>query len=95
MRTVWKYLIYPETFTISVPDSAILRHVEAKGNEPFMWLEVDTDKAHKTRTFRAFATGESLDKYPAHLEYCGSFLLEKDTLVFHLYEIIEFITEVD
>jgi hypothetical protein len=95
MKTIWRFPIQfdvensDEIFKVTMPKNAKFMFVDIKeGRFLSMWMEVDTKESSEIRSFRLFATGESLDEYYEYLRYCGSFIFQNSGLVFHLYEVL-------
>jgi hypothetical protein len=93
MITIWKYpIVLEETspeFTIEMPKSAEFVTLQVQKGVPCIWAAVDLNSAwDKTeRTFRILVTGGTVDpEEAAKLEYLGTFLVEDDSFVGHLFE---------
>jgi hypothetical protein len=87
MRTIWKYNIEPET-RIEVPRQAKILSIQTQRGNPVMWMEVDTNEPKEKRLFLAFGTGHKLPDDMKHLHYVGSFQVENEMLVYHVYEVL-------
>jgi hypothetical protein len=90
MKTIWKFPIpASDSFVTMMPKGSTIIHVETQHNEPCMWAEVDSGAELVEREFEIFATGQDMpDRVGVVRLHCGSFLMNKITLVFHLYEVI-------
>jgi hypothetical protein len=51
-------------------------------------MEVDTNEPKEKRLFLAFGTGHKLPDDMKHLHYVGSFQVENEMLVYHVYEVL-------
>lgn len=84
MKEIWKFELAPEQ-TIFMPKGAKILCVQTQFNRPVLWAEVNTKNSVEARNFRAYATGQTLPDN--HGDYIGTFQIEGDSLVFHIYEV--------
>lgn len=88
MRAVWKFPLAMTTKPqdIDMPALGDIKHVHAQviaGRDyVVLWAEVDPNRTVATRTFRIFATGETID-LPVY-RYVGTAHI--DWTVWHVYE---------
>lgn len=87
MKTIWKYEIEPGKNKILMPAWSQVLSVQVQQGKVCMWAMVDTKTEKKERIFYTYATGQKIDK--DNLVFIGTFQVEEETLVFHLFEKIE------
>ena len=83
MKTIYKYEISPLHTAIEMPKGAELLSVKTQNNTPCLWALVDTDQPPEDRFLVVFGTGHPVVN---HGKYLGTFLIENDSLVFHVFE---------
>jgi hypothetical protein len=83
MNSIWKYGIAPR-ITLEIPQGGKVLCVQPQGNQPQMWVLVDTGQFKVSRTFRVYPTGGEFDG--AGLTYVGTFQVNDGALVFHVFE---------
>ena len=88
MITIYKYKITPNC-EIELPHLAKLLTVQSQGNNPFIWVLLDTeDKVLDKYKFWTIGTGWDAESI-LEKEYLGTFQLSNPVLVFHVfYEIL-------
>lgn len=83
MKRIFKYEL--QTYTeLEVPIGGIIRKVHMQGNNPCIWIEVNTKMDKEKRIFRTYGTGHEIDE-----EYNLNFLdtvFFNNGLVFHIFE---------
>jgi hypothetical protein len=85
MQTIYKYPIQPEReFTVRMPQGARAIHVACQRNEVFVWAIVDTELPEEDIRFRLLGTGHPFD--PDGWRHIATWLMEDDTLVWHLFQ---------
>lgn len=89
MRTIFKYMIpQTQTFTLSLPKGARILSLQLQRGIPVMWATVETDLPMEDRKFLIVETGEEIPKDLFVVsDYIGTYQMEHETLVFHLFEI--------
>lgn len=89
MKTIYKYPISTSgRFTLKMPSRAQILAVQMQGAIPCIWAVVHTQNAPEERRFYAAVTGWSLDsEVPDGSPYIGTFQMESDSRIFHLFEI--------
>ena len=90
MRTVFKYdIIMSDEFTIDMPIGTEVLCIQLQNNIPQLWalVDTDTDKEKQVYKFRFTGTGHHIDD-SLELKYVGTVQLYNDTLVFHLFQIL-------
>lgn len=84
-RTIWKIEISSSHGGMMLPKGATPLSVHTQNGQPCMWMSVDPNAEREKRDFRAFGTGQFL---PENIgTFVGTFLVENDALVFHVFEI--------
>lgn len=85
---IYKYkLELTEEQEIKMEEGAIILCCKLQYGKPTLWVKADY--FHKIyRTFRFIATGQPVSNFNK-LEYIDTILLDKDNLVFHLFEVLE------
>jgi hypothetical protein len=87
-RAVWKYSVpILDRFTIEMPHGAWLLHVGMHNGRPCLWAIVTPDAPPVARSFRLAGTGHPIGE--ESLSYLGSFLMDRDEVIFHLFEVFE------
>lgn len=85
MRTIHKFEIKIGSFCLSLEKEAKVLTVATQNGRPYMWVLRDTEKECIERRFHLFGTGDQIPK-ELELEFLGTFLLDEDMFVFHLFE---------
>lgn len=87
MKTIWKYKVpVNDVFELKLPMLAKILTIQKQHDIPNIWALVDTDNQMETRHFVCFGTGHAIpDK---GLNYIGTYLIENDMLVLHVFEVI-------
>lgn len=90
-QRVWKYPIerLTDEFTLRLPEGARILTVQMQYGRPCLWAQVDSTAPLTTRTFRIVGTGHPVPD-GCLLHYLGTFQMDGGTLVFHLYESLEY-----
>lgn len=87
MKTIYKYEISPDINYIEIPKDAEILSLHVQNNKPCIWVLVDTEKDIEERYFEFFGTGHYI---PCDMgidrKFIGTFLIDSDSLVFHLFE---------
>lgn len=88
MRVIYKYPIrQPSTaLEIEMPEGAEVLTVQTQRGVPCIWAIVDLEEPVEKREFAIFPTGLPLDIGREEWRYVGSFQMENETLIFHLFE---------
>ena len=92
MKTVYKYEVQlADNFEIIMPVEAELLTVQLQRGIPQLWALVPTDGHLKTakRAFRLAGTGHQIDDTDLLHKYIGSFQMQQENLIFHLFELQE------
>ena len=86
MMTVHKFRIpLCDEFSLDLPVGAQIIRVGVQKFEPQMWVLVDTEARQVRRDFIVRGTGHGIrQSRPVHL---GTFFMNGDSLVFHLFEV--------
>lgn len=91
---VFKYPL-PTQYLIEIdmPKGAKILSFRNQGEVPTIWALVDQDNnfpdSQKVGTFRLAGTGDPIDQNINELDYIGTALFLGDSLVFHLFEVLE------
>lgn len=86
MKTIWKTELTAGSGTTSLPKGAEPMSVAVQGGTPMMWWKVDPDAPVEERRIHIAGTGRDL---PDNLgDFIGTFLVQNDSLVFHVFELI-------
>ena len=85
-RSIFKYpLAVDDDVTVQMPDGATPLHVGVQRGRPCIWAEVDPSAEPVPHHFRVYGTGHPMHDKPGEV-YIGTFMLQDDALVFHVYE---------
>lgn len=78
--------------TMDMPRGAEILSLQVQKGIICIWAKVDTSLPEEsdlvTRHFKIFGTGEPLDFGGSEAKYIGTCLVSNDTLVWHVYEIL-------
>lgn len=93
MITIHKFPIQmTELFQIIMPAGALMLHVDVQRGAPQLWARVDTKQPDRSYDFGVFGTGHDMEadvngrmNLIAYAPHVGSFMLQGDSLVFHLF----------
>lgn len=81
---VWKFQVkLKEEFTLRMPAGAGVLYVGVQNGKPCLWARVNPDAFDAERTFYLRETGQAVEP---DLRYVGSFMLDDDGFVGHLFE---------
>lgn len=102
MKTIHKYAVKKEDeFIVNMPVGAKILTVQMQFGQPQMWAVIDDDEdiPLEPRHFRLAGTGHPLWIHDSPIngqhEYIGTIQMREGTLVFHLFEWINFLTAED
>lgn len=88
---IWKFdaRIRP-TFELEMPKDARILHVALQHDPqaPQLWALVDVNAEKVVRRFAYWGTGHVIPDN-LNLVYVGTVLIDRNTLVFHLFEVLE------
>ena len=89
MRTIYKYPItVQDDISIEMPQGAKVLTVQMQRGIPCVWAIVDPDNEPAAKYFRLAGTGHPItERVSRLLRHIGSFQMEGETLIFHLFEI--------
>jgi hypothetical protein len=86
MKVIWKApLARSYEMAISLPHGAEILTVQVQNGEPVICFLCDPDAIHEQRWFRLYATGQPSSTFDLE-RYIGTFQLNEEGLVFHLFE---------
>ena len=92
MKKVYKYpLIIEDYQKVKMPLAGKILTVALQEEIPCIWALVDSDQKEVERIIRIAGTGHPMNDYAV---YIGTFLMLKDRLVFHVFEVVPLI-EID
>jgi hypothetical protein len=83
MRTIWKFAV-TTPMVVRLPPEAQILTIQLQDNSPQMWVLLDAERPTTPRQFVVVGTGQPLPEGP--LTYCGTFQLEHQHVVFHVFE---------
>ncbi len=86
MKSVYKYpLPVTDSFTLELPDGAVILSLQTQRGLPCVWALVDRDVASSTRRhFRTYGTGHPIDQQGS---FVGAYQIQGGALVFHVFEV--------
>ena len=87
MKTIWKYSINPRQNKIQMPSGAQILSIQTQRGEPQLWALVDPNNKKETRILQVYGTGWDMPEFPG--KYLGSFQVEKETLIFHVFDLTD------
>ena len=86
MHQVWKWeLVVVDRQVIETPDLWEPLIVATQLGAPCIWAKVNPEAPKVKRTIRIHGTGHPIPDVP--MRHLGSFLMQEDNLVFHVFEI--------
>ena len=89
---VWKYPVPSDRvyFSLEMPVTAKILTLALQHGEPYFWALVEPSRPKVRREFFLRGTGHAfmVDVNKYEMTHIGSFLVENDTFVFHLFELI-------
>lgn len=90
MTTIWKFpLKVADRQTVKMPLPAMVRSVQAQGDQVCLWAEVAPDLAKCDIEIIIVGTGHEIpDIESGHLRYISTFQMHSGALVFHAYEVV-------
>jgi len=88
MKTIWKIeLTAHQKQTITLPEKAIILHVDKQREQICIWCEVNPENKLHPRMIEVFRTGDEIhEDIGTEREYIGSAKLRGGMLIFHVYE---------
>ena len=91
MRAIYKYKLTPDELELTLPKGAKIRHVNSQRDSICLWVESDSSAIpSEVRHFEVIPTGKDIPEYPGTtLDYLGTVKMSGDSLIFHVYEIVE------
>lgn len=94
MLKVYKYDVpMADHFILHLPKGARILTVQAQLNWICLWALVDPDLPLVPRRFRFAGTGHPIEESSRNLHYVSTFQMNNGGLVFHIFEIVEEIDE--
>jgi len=87
MESIWKYpLDIQDNISIMVPEGAKSLCIKTQNNIPCLWMIVNTSSAKlEELKLKIYGTGHNHDFILG--EYIDTFLINNDSLVFHVFEV--------
>jgi hypothetical protein len=90
MLSIWKYPIpVQDSFSVDMPEGATVLSVNVQRGTPCMWVLVDPERVMAPKQFLLRGTGHSANFGSCSVRFCGTFLVREDSLVFHLFQILD------
>jgi len=88
---VWKYNIpIKDHFSLLLPENAEILSFGVQNEQPNIWVLVRNVKPLIERKFRFCGTGHEISEYHKEkLKFIGTVMMMNDSLVWHLFEIID------
>ncbi len=84
---IWKYeLPIGRSFELEIPQYGRILTLKTQRGKPTLWVLVNTENEKKTRKFELVGTGHPVSQDAFNGKHIGTFLVEGDALVFHLFE---------
>ncbi|MFA5377383.1 MAG: hypothetical protein WC455_16650 [Dehalococcoidia bacterium] len=89
--TIWKYLLNADEYNrINMPKGAQILSIHVQRGMPCMWVLVDAEQSLVERVFEIFGTGHRVPmEMGMNRNFIGTFMVESETLVFHVFERID------
>lgn len=84
MLTINEYMLWPGGTAIDLPETAKVLTVQVKGNDPFMWVLLDTNHQKTKRHFYTRFNGAEITS--DNSIYIGTYQLGFGALVCHVFE---------
>lgn len=88
MKTVHKFEINPGINYLFIPFQSEFLSVKVQKGNPVIYVLLDTEKAKFERIIEVYGTGHEMKKN-INRRFIDTFMLENDSLVFHVFEVIE------
>ncbi len=93
MRKVFKYTLeFDDYIELELPVGAKILHFGIQHDHPRIWALVDPVAKKEIRKFRFTGTGQWVTELDSELNFIGTALMLKGSLVWHLFEIVEALT---
>ena len=86
MKTIWKYDVGADIFSLEMPKGAQILTIQMQGDSPQLWAMVDPKVEHELRRFVTYGTGHPIPNSD-DLTYISTIQGYNGALVFHLFEI--------
>lgn len=95
MKTIWKFnIVTTDRQTVSMPKGAEILCAQVQNGTVCLWAKVDTDAPSQLRGIETFGTGHPMvEDVGATRRYIGTYQLRNGALVFHVFEIIDDLSE--
>ena len=89
MLKVFKYPIpINDDAVMELPEGSQILHIDSQQGQPMLWALVNPDAPMEKRRFRFAGTGHPITEDPDNLIHRGTFKMQGDALIFHIFEII-------
>jgi len=90
-KRIWKFEIKPYDLAVKIPKGAEILTVQTQNGNPYIWALVCPENEKEERYFEIYATGDEIQSDGGiNRKYINTFQLESGSLVFHLFERIEY-----
>ena len=89
MQKIWKFsLEVTDEQIIEMPENALMLDIKTQFGKPCMWALVNPDAEKVKRKFYTFGTGHDVKVDSSILRHLGTYTMDNDRLVFHVFEIM-------
>lgn len=87
--TIWKFKIPAQnSFELKLPEYARILSIKTQRGTPQLWVLVNPDNKMVTRKFEVFGTGYPVSQDSFNGTFIGTFFLDEDNLIFHVFELL-------
>lgn len=87
MKTIYKYpLEITDLQEVEIPEGAQILCVKLQKGTLCLWAVVDPAEKLTARRIQILGTGHPI--HEPNIEYIGTFLMNNDSLVFHVFEVL-------
>lgn len=84
---IFKYEVFLlNSFSICMPENSTILSFQVQNEKPYIWVLVDEEKPIISRYFTIIGTGHYIELSKNVLKYIGTVLMNRDELVWHLFE---------
>jgi len=87
MKTIWIYSVHPGYNEHMIPEGYQILSVHTQFGIPQIWVQVDPKNSLVPVWLFCAETGHNFPENIKLTRFIGTFLIESDALVFHLFEI--------
>jgi len=83
MKQIKKIILKPSELTYDIPKGGIIRYINHKKHDIYLWIEVDLDQGIEQRNFEIFTENSII---PNDFIYIGTVYMRKYKEIYHIYE---------